>query len=137
MVNDSGDGARSKAEILLSEKGRQRMSMGAAGGMISDTEMPSALNMLVKAGEEFIDLAMRADFPSPQYMIACAHGYAECIEFGYVEGAQEILAIVAGLTAVKGRRIDKMVQAITGDKEMRESRSVGDWIRRKAGFNDG
>lgn len=82
--------------------------------LLTNSEMPSIARELIHPGKDPIDLLMRAYFDDEREVTAAAMYLAKCEEFGDEDGKRLLLFKLAGKTAIKGRRIQDFLQAVTG-----------------------
>ena len=76
----------------------------------------NALRLMVLSDPEFLDNAMRYDLPSSKLILAIAFSMQRCKKHGYAAGIEFYKTICALLPSKQGKRIDQLVDAISGEK---------------------
>lgn len=82
--------------------------------LLSNSELPSIAKELIHPGKDPIDLLMRCCFDDEREVTAAAMYLAKCEEFHDEDGKRLLLMKLAGKTAIKGRRTQDFLQAVTG-----------------------
>jgi len=114
---------------------------GTFDNIFTQQQMASAIKVLVEAGYDIRDLLMRADFPkkrteSHRYILASMRHRAKCREFGDTQGEDELMDVLAGFTSSEGKRIEKFVEAVTGQVKQTNRLSFAEKIRKAAGIQE-
>jgi len=93
--------------------------------------------MMTPGSDDPKDLYMRADIPNKKMALAFALRDERCAEHEDDSGTRKTLKMIAALIGVQGKRIDVVADAIIGERRRSNyRRSIGDWIRDKAGMGD-
>ena len=80
------------------------------------------------------NLYMRADIPDTATALAFAIRESRCQEHGDSEGVLKISKMVAALVGVQAKRANLVSDTMIGERHNNMRRSMGDWIRDKAGI---
>jgi hypothetical protein len=96
-------------------------------------EVLSAIKMLVDPGEKPEQLHMRADFYDDAQATAATEIEAHCTLFHDKVHLAELHNTMAARTAIKAKRINKLVEAVIGQQRQPQTGGGGDWLKRKAG----
>jgi hypothetical protein len=135
------DNGHIEDDTLDAGTGSKSLSFGDFSHAFMHHEMASAVNMLVKRGEDVNDLWMRAHFPSGRkpghiQVIATACVAAKAAEFSSNIVEDEVMNVMAGFTAVDNERVELLVKAIIGDESFKagKNKGAGAWLREKAGL---
>jgi hypothetical protein len=92
-------------------------------------------HMMTPGSDDPKDLYMRADIPNKRMALAFALRDERCQEHGDEAGTRKTLKMIAALIGVQGKRIDVVSDTIIGERRHNGyRRSIGDWIRDKAGI---
>lgn len=135
-VDEGGNGKGDPGNIP--EHMRQFLSGGMLMGLTTQKEMPNAINMLVQPGEEPVKILMRVRFRHRAERIAAMHILAQCTEFNDKISENELFWNLAATVSEGGEGRHELVTAIIGDRSIKEgARSLGNWVREKAGFGSG
>ena len=128
--NVDGNGAKGAAD--------QKTQIGRASieNAFSQHEFPSAMKLLVDQGKEIRDVLMRTSFVSRAERIAWMHIIAQCEEFQDSVSMQEAYDNISSMVSERGMARNQLVDAIIGDRRIKNSGGVGDWIRKKSGIGE-
>jgi len=88
-------------------------------------EAYNAIRMLILSDPEFLDNSMRYELPNNKVILAIAGYYKKCLKHDYTEGMEFIKLLCGLLTSRKGKRVDKLVEAIIGERKWKEGQSAG------------
>ena len=88
-------------------------------------EAYNAIRMLILSDEKFMDNSMRYELPSNKVILAIAGYYQKCLKHDYMEGMEFIKLLCGLLTSRKGKRVDKLVEAIIGERKWKEGQGGG------------
>lgn len=141
--NNNGNDKKAAAEIPGNNGNGQTQSLppfltgGQLTGMVTNKEMPSALNMLAQPGETPRQLSMRTVLTrkSEGRILATAMSYhlGRCREFGDTEGEQEILDMMALFVSDNGMGRRQLTEAITGQRAHEEAKGgLGNMLQKMA-----
>ena len=106
-------------------------------GVFSMPEQEDPLKMLFTPGVNVNNLLMRGNHKDRALMIAACHIIAQCREFNDKVGLDECLMVLAGACGVQQGRAELLVSAYVGQQERKKKQGLGEWIRSKAGLNNG
>jgi len=88
-------------------------------------EAYNAIRMLILSDPEFLDNSMRYELPSNRVILAIAGYYKKCSKHNYTGGMEFIKLLCGLLTSRRGKRVDKLVEAVIGERKWKEGQGAG------------
>jgi len=88
-------------------------------------EAYNAIRMLILSDPEFLDNSMRYELPNNRVILAIAGYYQKCLKHNYMEGMEFVKLLCGLLTSRKGKRVEKLVEAIIGERKWKEGQGAG------------
>lgn len=112
------------------------LGMDTFGGMFTSQQVASAIEKFVERGEKVEDLILRGHFRSINHMNATMRLYRKAVHFKDTELQALLLNHMAGYPAIDGRRIDILLQAVTGQYPKDRELGIGSRLKRIMGIRD-
>jgi hypothetical protein len=135
-----GNGNGNGGKVALPKELQDFLGLGSFDGMFSGQEIVSAIKMLIEPGNNARGMTMRSDIPQKKtpahiWLIALARHMAKNREFSDDNASQEVLDLFASFPSVDGKRINQLVDAVTGQRSPQQGNQGGsttDRLRRWA-----
>ena len=98
------------------------LSGSVLGKAFQGTNLPSALNLLVKPGKDTRQLFMRTIIPDMAWLLGFTSALSQAIENKDEGFIKELLDILAGMVSLEGIGRRQLVEAVIGTLDQREAR---------------
>jgi len=136
MKRDNGKGDTQEVTKVLDELNEFIHSPDSTDKAFKSQETFNAIRMMILSDEDIMANLMRYDLPNNRVILAMAGYIQKCKEHNYVEGVMFVMTLCGLLTARKGKRTDRFVDAIIGDRSWKEGQQGGGMMERaKNWFN--